>query len=84
LAGLDEGLRQIAGGKLIPHDEVKKSLGHGLPDLLDAIAIQDYATSLTSSRGRMVHEKKDPLIRETLVGSYRINYRLTSPRKSWP
>jgi predicted transcriptional regulator len=24
LAGLDEGLRQIAEGKLIPHEEVKK------------------------------------------------------------
>ena len=36
LPGLDEGLRQIAEGKLIPHEEVKKSLGHGLPDLLDA------------------------------------------------
>jgi hypothetical protein len=30
LAGLDEGLRQIAEGKLIPHEEVKK-FGCSLP-----------------------------------------------------
>jgi len=45
---------------------------------------QSEAMAAFPMSGRMVPEKKDPLIRETLVGSYRINYRLTSPRKSWP
>jgi predicted transcriptional regulator len=36
LAGLDEGLRQIAEGKLIPHEEVKK----------------DFRSWLTGSSGR--------------------------------
>jgi hypothetical protein len=31
--------------------------------------------------GRMVPEKKDPLIRETLVGSYRIIYRVDESKK---
>ena len=30
LAGLDEGLRQIAEGKLIPHEEVKEEFGSWL------------------------------------------------------
>jgi toxin ParE1/3/4 len=45
---------------------------------------QSEAMAAFPQSGRMVPEKKDPLIRETLVGSYRIIYRVTSPRKSWP
>jgi len=45
---------------------------------------QSEAMAAFPMSGRMVPEKKDPLIRETLVGSYRIIYRVDEPRKSWP
>jgi toxin ParE1/3/4 len=37
---------------------------------------QSEALAVFPQSGRLVPEKKDPLIRETLVGSYRIIYRV--------
>jgi toxin ParE1/3/4 len=37
---------------------------------------QAEAMTLFPQSGRMVPEKKDPLIRETIVGSYRVIYRV--------
>jgi toxin ParE1/3/4 len=37
---------------------------------------QSEAMAVFPQSGRLVPEKKDPLIRETLVGSYRIIYRV--------
>ena len=42
---------------------------------------QAEAIALFPQSGRMVPEKKDPLIRETLVGSYRIIYRVDESKK---
>jgi plasmid stabilization system protein ParE len=45
---------------------------------------QSEAMAAFPQSGRMVPEKKDPLIRETLVGSYRIIYRADAiPSNSW-
>jgi len=48
------------------------------------VAIEDRSDSPSAAfptSGRMVPEKKDPLIRETLVGSYRIIYRVDESKK---
>ena len=42
---------------------------------------QSEAMAAFPLSGRMVPEKKDPLIRETLVGSYRIIYRVDESKK---
>jgi toxin ParE1/3/4 len=42
---------------------------------------QSEAMAAFPQSGRMVPEKKDPLIRETLVGSYRIIYRVDESTK---
>ena len=42
---------------------------------------QSEAMAAFPQSGRMVPEKKDPLIRETLVGSYRIVYRVDDSKK---
>jgi toxin ParE1/3/4 len=42
---------------------------------------QSEAMAAFPLSGRMVSEKKDPLIRETLVGSYRIIYRVDESKK---
>jgi hypothetical protein len=47
---------------------------------------QSEAMATFPQSGRLVPEKKDPLIRETLVGPYRIISSFTglmSPKKSW-
>jgi len=42
---------------------------------------QAEAMALFPQSGRMVPEKKDPLIRESIVGSYRIIYRVDEVNK---
>lgn len=42
---------------------------------------QAEAMALFPQSGRMVPEKKDPLIRETVVGSYRVIYRVDEVNK---
>ena len=42
---------------------------------------QAEAITLFPQSGRMVPEKKDPLIRETIVGSYRIIYQVDEANK---
>ena len=42
---------------------------------------QSEAIAIFPQSGRVVPEKKDPLIRETLVGSYRIIYRVDESKK---
>ena len=42
---------------------------------------QAEAMGLFPQGGRMVPEKKDPLIRETIVGSYRLIYRVDDANK---
>ena len=42
---------------------------------------QAEAMALFPQGGRMVPEKKDPLIRETVVGSYRVIYRVDEVNK---
>lgn len=45
MAGLDEGLRQIAEGKLIPHEEVKKEFRSWLIEavVLPEASVVDHA-----------------------------------------
>ena len=42
---------------------------------------QSEAMAVFPQSGRLVPEKKDPLIRETIVGSYRIIYRVDEANK---
>ena len=42
---------------------------------------QAEAMALFPQSGRMVPEKKDPLVRETVVGSYRVIYRVDEVNK---
>jgi plasmid stabilization system protein ParE len=42
---------------------------------------QSEAMAVFPQSGRLVPEKKDPLIREILVGSYRIIYRVDESKK---
>jgi|SRR5580692_6462595 toxin ParE1/3/4 len=51
------------------------------PRLGKELIKQSEAMAAFPQSGRMVPEKKDPLIRETLVGSYRIIYRFDESKK---
>ena len=39
--------------------------------------------ALFPQSGRMVPEKQNPLIRETIVGSYRMIYQVDETKSSW-
>jgi toxin ParE1/3/4 len=46
-----------------------------------ALIAQAETTALFPQSGRVVPEKKDPLIRETIVGAYRVIYRIDEANK---
>ena len=47
----------------------------------EELIIQAETMALFPQSGRMVPEKRNPLIRETIVGSYRIIYRVDEANK---
>ena len=48
---------------------------------IEELIKQSEAMAVFPQSGRLVPEKKDPLIRETIVGSYRIIYRVDESKK---